>query len=193
VSLSGARIDGLTPHEISSKGVRRTFQNGGLFGQLTVLENVLAGLHGRIGSGFFGTLLGLKGARSAEREAVAEARRLLDLMAIRHLEPALAKDLSGGQRRMVEIVRALATSPPLLLLDEPAVGLSPPVRAQLAATIRGLAGDGLSVLLIEHAIELVMNVSDRIIVLNYGEKIADGTPDEVRANKQVLEAYLGHA
>ena len=138
-------------------------------------------------------MLGLKDARQAEREAVAQARRLLDLMAIRHLEPALARNLSGGQQRMVEIVRALATNPPLLLLDEPAVGLSPPVRTQLAATIRRLAGEGLGVLLIEHAIELVMNVSDRIVVLNYGEKIADGTPDEVRANKQVLEAYLGHA
>ena len=125
-----------------------------------MLENVLGGLHGRIDSGFFGTLLGLKNARQAEREAVAQARRLLDLMAIRHLEPALAKDLSGGQQRMVEIVRALATNPPLLLLDEPAVGLSPPVRTQAATTIRRLAGEGLGVLLIEHAIELVMNVSD---------------------------------
>ncbi len=114
-------------------------------------------------------------------------------MEIRHLEDRPARELSGGQQRMVEIVRALATDPPLLLLDEPAVGLAPPVRAQLGALIRRLAKEtGLGILLIEHAIELVMNVSDRVVVLNYGAKIADAPPAAVRADRAVLEAYLGH-
>ncbi|HET6521508.1 MAG TPA: ABC transporter ATP-binding protein [Geminicoccaceae bacterium] len=194
IRFRGERIDRLTPHEISARGVRRTFQNGGLFGELSALENVLAGLHPQIESGFLGILFGRRGARAAESGAVARARGLLDLMGIGHLADAPARDLSGGQQRMVEIVRALATDPPLLLLDEPAVGLAPPVRRQLSESIRRLADErGVGILLIEHAIELVMSVSDRIVVLNYGEKIAEGTPAEVRRNREVLEAYLGHA
>lgn len=193
ILFEGARIDGLTPHEISARGVRRTFQNGGLFPELSVLENVLAGLHAQIKTGIFGTLVGARATLRKEREGVAKARQLLELMDLGQLEDQLARDLSGGQQRMVEIVRAVATSPPLLLLDEPAVGLAPPVREQLCVMIRRLAGQGVGVLLIEHAIELVMSVSDRIIVLNYGEKIADGEPEAVRADKQVLESYLGHA
>ncbi|MBL8671690.1 MAG: ABC transporter ATP-binding protein [Alphaproteobacteria bacterium] len=194
VRLNGARIDGLMPHEISAKGVRRTFQNGGLFAELSVLENVLAGLHAQVRGNPLSILLGLPGARRAERAAVARARELLDLMGIRHLEGQSAGSLSGGQQRMVEIVRAIATDPPLLLLDEPAVGLAPPVRSQLAAIVKRLAKErGIGVLLIEHAIELVMAVADRIVVLNYGEKIADASPEMVRADKAVLEAYLGHA
>ena len=194
IMLGGARIDGLMPHDISARGVRRTFQNGGLFGDLTVLENVLAGLHGTIRGSVFGILLGLPSARRAEREAVRRARALLGLMELGRLEHEPVRNLSGGQQRMVEIVRALATDPPLLLLDEPAVGLAPPVRSQLAQIIRRLAHErGIGILLIEHAIELVMDVSDRIVVLNYGEKIADGAPAAVRADRAVLEAYLGHA
>jgi branched-chain amino acid transport system ATP-binding protein len=192
ISLSGRRIDGLTPHAIAALGVRRTFQNGGLFAELSVLENVLAGLHARTGGSLAARALGLPGARRQERDAVEEAMRLLDIFGIRHLAGQRGGELSGGQQRMVEIVRALATDPPLLLLDEPAVGLSPAARGQLSATIRRLAREGLGVLLIEHAIELVMSVADRILVLNYGQAIADGPPEAIRADKQVLEAYLGH-
>ena len=193
ITLGEERIDGLYPHEISSRGIRRTFQNGGLCGHLTVLENVLAGLHSEVRAGIVGTVLGLPSARRAEREAVARARSLLSLLDIGRLEQQPASTLSGGQQRMVEIIRAIATNPPLLLLDEPAVGLAPPVRIQLAEIIRRLAKtQGIGVLLIEHAIELVMGVSDRIVVLNYGEKIADDTPAAIRSNKAVLEAYLGH-
>jgi branched-chain amino acid transport system ATP-binding protein len=192
VKLNGARIDGLTPHEIAARGVRRTFQNGGLFGELTVLENVLAGLHRTIGGGIIATLLRLPEIDRRERAAARTARHLLDQMQVGYLAARLAKELSGGQQRIVEIIRAVAPAPPLLLLDEPAVGLSPVARAELVAIIRRLAGEGTGVLLIEHAIELVMSVADRIVVLNDGRTIADGPPAGIRADRQVMEAYLGH-
>jgi branched-chain amino acid transport system ATP-binding protein len=161
---------------------------------MTALENVLTGLHSQIDSGFAGLLFGSKAARAAESEALARARRLLDLMEIGHVADQPAKDLSGGQQRMVEIVRALATDPPLLLLDEPAVGLAPPMRDRLMHIIRRLAGEeGIGILLIEHAIDLVMKGSDVIVVLNSGQKIAEGKPEEIRRNRDVLEAYLGNA
>lgn len=194
VHFRGEQIQGLAPHVISARGVRRTFQNGGLFGEMTVLENVLTGLHTRTKSGLFGVLLGGRQALSAEREAVAYARDLLQLMSIEDLENRPAKDLSGGQQRMVEITRALSTGAPLLLLDEPAVGLTPPVRDQLMSVIRRLAAErGISVLLIEHAIDMVMKGADVIVVLNGGQAIAEGTPDEIRQNREVLDAYLGYA
>ena len=193
ILFRGEEIRRLTPHEISSRGARRTFQNGGLFSDLTALENVLVGLHVQVGSRFFGLLLGRRSA-AAETIATVRARELLSLMGVGGIADLKAGALSGGQQRIVEIVRALATNPPLLLLDEPAVGLSPPARKQLAAAIRMLARDrGVGILLIEHAIELVMSVADRVMVLNEGRKVADASPDEVRADRAVLEAYLGHA
>lgn len=194
VRLRGREIQALTPHEIAENGVRRTFQNGGLFGEMTVLENILTGLHTEVGGSFAGLLFGLPGARARERAAVANARQLLELMDIPHLADQPAKNLSGGQQRMVEIIRALATDPPLLMLDEPAVGLAPPVRTQLMTIVRRLAREkNVGIVLIEHAIELIMKDADRIVVLSSGQVIADGTPQEVRENRDVLEAYLGHA
>lgn len=193
IRLRGREIAGLTPHEVSALGARRTFQNGGLFPELTALENVLVGLHAQVGSGFLGLLFGRRSAR-AEAAATRRARELLSVMGIEHLADQTAGALSGGQQRMVEIVRALATNPPLLLLDEPAVGLSPTARQQLAAVIRDMArARDMGILLIEHAIELVMSVADRVIVLNDGRKVADAPPEQVRADRAVLEAYLGHA
>ena len=182
IRFRGEEIGGMTPHEISLRGARRTFQNGGLFGGMTALENVLVGLHADIGSW------------AAERAATRRARELLDAMGVGAIADRPAGSLSGGQQRMVEIVRALATEPPLLLLDEPAVGLSPPARTQLGDVIHRLARErGVAILLIEHAIELVMRVADRVIVLSEGRKVADAPPDVVRADRAVLEAYLGHA
>jgi len=194
IHFKGLPIRGLAPHEISIKGVRRTFQNGGLFPEMTALENVLAGLHVHIDSSFLGIVLGLRQAREAELEGLARARRLLDLMDLGAIADQPVKDLSGGQQRMVEIVRTLATDPPLLLLDEPVVGLSPPMRDRMTEIIRRLAGEeGICIMLIEHVIDLVMSVSDVIVVLSSGELIAEGTPVEIRQNREVLEAYLGHA
>jgi branched-chain amino acid transport system ATP-binding protein len=194
VLYRGVPIQGLTPHEIAGKGVRRTFQNGGLFGDLTALENVLVGMHGQVRSDFFGIVLGSPRSARAEADATARARELLALMDLTHIADHPAKSLSGGQQRMVEIVRALATNPPLLLLDEPAVGLAPAMRQQLGSIISELARKRrIGILLIEHAIELVMGISDRVVVLNYGRKVADGSPDQIRTDRNVLEAYLGHA
>ena len=194
IYFKGTPIHGLAPHDISIKGVRRTFQNGGLFPELTALENVLAGLHMHIDGSFLGIVMGLGEAREAEREGIARARRLLDLMDLGAIADQPVKDLSGGQQRMVEIVRTLATEPPLLLLDEPVVGLAPPMRLRMMEIIRRLAGEeGIGIMLIEHVIDLVMSGSDVIVVLSSGEVIAEGTPDEIRQNREVLEAYLGHA
>ena len=194
IYFKGTPIHGLAPHEIAIKGVRRTFQNGGLFLELTALENILAGLHVHIDGSFLGIVMGLGEAREAEREGIARARRLLDLMDLGAIADQPVKDLSGGQQRMVEIVRTLATEPPLLLLDEPVVGLAPPMRDRMMEIIRRLAGEeGIGIILIEHIIDLVMSGSDVIVVLSSGEVIAEGTPDEIRQNREVLEAYLGHA
>jgi branched-chain amino acid transport system ATP-binding protein len=192
IIFQGEPIHTLSPHEISARGVRRTFQTGGLFGELTALENILAGLHTQIDSSFSGLLFGSSRAKNAERAGTNRARALLEMMGIAHVADQWARDLSGGQQRMVEIVRAIATDPPLLLLDEPAVGLAPPVRQELLQIVRRLAEEeNIAVILIEHAIEFVMTVSDTIMVLNDGEIIAEGPPEEVRQNREVLEAYLG--
>ena len=193
VLFRGSEIQGRPPHAVAALGIRRTFQHGGLFGDLTVLENVLCGFHTQITSGVLGLLCGGRAAADAERQAVAQARTLLEFMGIGELENRIAKDLSGGQQRTVEITRALSTNAPLLLLDEPAVGLTPPVRDRLLDVIRRVAGErGTGVLLIEHSIDLVMKGSDVIVVLNDGQMIAEGTPEDIRKNGEVLDAYLGY-
>ncbi len=194
IRFRGEEIQNLSPHAIAARGIRRTFQNGGLFPDLSVIENVLAGMHTEIASGFFGLVLGAARSGRSEREASRRARALLERMGIGAIAGESAGRLSGGQQRMVEILRAVAAMPPLVLLDEPAVGLAPPAREALAALVRRLAREnGIGVLLIEHAIELVMQVADRVIVLSEGSKVADGAPEAVRADRAVLEAYLGHA
>ncbi|NDW04985.1 ABC transporter ATP-binding protein [Jiella pacifica] len=194
VHLNGEPLTVLTPHAIAERGIRRTFQNGGLFPALTVLENVLTGLHAQTEGTFFDILFGRRKALDSEAANIARARDLLKLMSMEHMADTPAGDLSGGQQRIVEIVRTVASDPPVLLLDEPAVGLSPVARDQMMDIIRRLAGEkGVGILLIEHAVELVMAVADKILVMAAGKRIAQGTPDEIRQDRAVLEAYLGHA
>lgn len=194
VRLKGQDIAGASPHEIARHGIRRTFQNGGLFPALTVLENVLTGLHAQTEGNFLDVLLGRERTLASEREMIARARELLALMQMEKMADIRAADLSGGQQRIVEIVRTVASDPPVLLLDEPAVGLSPLARDQMMQIIHRMAGEkGVGVLLIEHAVELVMAGADRIMVMAAGQRIAEGTPAEIREDRTVLEAYLGHA
>lgn len=194
VRLNGVDIARQSPHEIARHGIRRTFQNGGLFPALTVLENVLTGLHAETRGSVFDVILGRRKALDSEREMIARARGLLELMGMAHMADTRATDLSGGQQRIVEIVRTVAAEPPVLLLDEPAVGLSPLARDQMMGIIHRLAREnGTGILLIEHAVELVMAGADRILVMAAGQRIAEGTPEEIREDRAVLEAYLGHA
>lgn len=193
IRLGGVVVTGQPPHAIGRLGLRRTFQNGGIFGEMTVLENVMIGFDRETGSSIPGVLFGLSGSRQAERRAVADSLAMLARVGIERLTQARARDLSFGQQRLVEITRALISRPRILLLDEPAVGLSQAERDTLASTLRQLAAEGMAVLLVEHVIDLVMAVSDCVTVLNSGRVLADGTPDEIRADPAVLEAYLGSA
>jgi branched-chain amino acid transport system ATP-binding protein len=182
---------GMRPEQIAALGIRRTFQNNGILSEMTVLENVLTGLQLGIPSGFFGTVLGAPGSRHAEVDAVRRARAMLVEMEIADIEQRVARDLSFGQQRLVEIARALVSGARLIMLDEPAVGLSPSERGHLGVVLRRLAEGGLTVLMVEHVQDLVMAVSDEVLVLNYGKKIVQCPPEQVRDNKEALEAYLG--
>jgi branched-chain amino acid transport system ATP-binding protein len=192
VRFDGAPITGLPPHRIAACGICRTFQHNGLFGEMTVLENVLTGLTLATGGSLAGIVLGWPGASRAERDAVARAREMLARMGLADLSHRTAADLAFGQQRLVEIARAMVAGARLIMLDEPAVGLTAAERAAFGENLRRLASEGLAVLLVEHSQELVMAVSDRIVVLNHGRKIAEGPPEQIRADSTVLEAYLGH-
>lgn len=192
VQFDGNNILGLAPEKIASLGIRRTFQNNGILREMTVLENVLTGLELDIRSSFWGSALGLPGSARAEKAAVGKARSMLHDMDITELEDRNAGDLSFGQQRLVEIARALVAGARLIMLDEPAVGLSPSERSHLAVTLRKLSKTGIGILLVEHVQDLVMAVSDQVLVLNYGKRIAQCAPKELRDSKEVLEAYLGH-
>jgi branched-chain amino acid transport system ATP-binding protein len=191
VRLAGENVTGLRPSAVAAKGVSRTFQNLRLFGELTVLDNVRAGMHLRIKQNPLDALLHTPRFRRSERQATEEAERWLDFVGLRGDRTGEARNLPYGEQRRVEIARALARGPRLLLLDEPAAGLNHGEKAELLDLLQRIGNLGIAVVLIEHDMGLVMKVSRRVVVLNFGKEIADGTPEEVRRNPAVVEAYLG--
>jgi branched-chain amino acid transport system ATP-binding protein len=191
VLFEGADMTKATPTRAARAGMRRTFQNGGIFPDLSVLENVMTGLPGSWRFGLLGAAFGLLNARRTEAEDLRAAHAVLGQMGIADLASRRAADLPAGQQRLVEISRALAGDARLLLLDEPAVGLTGAELNTLGTVLRRLADAGLAILLVEHVIDFVMALAERVLVLNHGEVLAEGTPAEIRAHDAVLEAYLG--
>jgi branched-chain amino acid transport system ATP-binding protein len=192
VSVYGRQVGGLRPDEISKGGVARTFQNTEMFGEMTVLENVLVGAHRQANYGLLGAMLRLPGFLRQEPDMYTRANDLLEVVGLSADRDTLASALPFGKQRQLEIARALATRPKVLLLDEPAAGLRAAEIERLNRMLGRLRQEhGLTILLVDHVMKVVMNISDRITVLNFGQKIAEGTPEEVRADPEVRRAYLG--
>ncbi len=183
---------GLLPDRIVHLGISRTYQNIRLFPNLTAKENILVGMHSHLKSGFFGIVMNLSRTKQEEEKASAEADRLLDFIHMNGKGDFLAKNFPYGEQRRLEIARALAARPKLLLLDEPTAGMNPRETQEMMDFIQHLRDElGITIILIEHQMRVVMGISETVTVLDYGKKIAEGPPEEIRKNPQVIEAYLG--
>jgi branched-chain amino acid transport system ATP-binding protein len=194
VVFAGEDLTSVPPHVFTQRGIGRTFQNIRLFQNMTALENVLVGMHTRLKGTLVEAILHTPRVKHEEDDARVRARELLEFSGLRRKDNQIGRNLSYGDQRRLEVARALATEPKLLLLDEPTAGMNPQETAEFTAFVGRLRTErGLAVLLIEHDMRVVMGVSDRVTVLDYGEKIAEGSPTEIQKNERVIEAYLGSA
>ncbi len=192
IFFDGRRLDGIPPHSVARRGVARTFQIPGELGRMTALENLALVPEGQLGEAMFTSLFAPMVVRRQEEEIRAQAREVLKLLLLDHLEEELAANLSTGQKKLLEIGRSLMASPKLVLLDEPAAGVNPTLMRTIAQTIRDLRDErGITWVIVEHDVPLIMEMCDSVIVMAEGKVIAHGTPEEVRGDARVLEAYLG--
>ena len=191
ITFQGARLDGLPPHAIAAQGVMRTFQHNKPFVGMSVRDNVMVGMHTRLARSLWRVFAGGAAARAAEAAAIERAEELVEFVGLAEWRSAPVTTLSFGQGRLLEIARALAGEPKLILLDEPAAGLTLAECERLAEVIRSIAARDIAVLLIEHDMRFLFALADRVVVLNFGRKIAEGSPEAVRADAAVIEAYLG--